>query len=123
MYDNVEKLREIVREKNRKKYEEESLRRLSSIIAKKLQTTFIGAISAIEEGLGYIWGHNKPSGQLDETQRMLAEIWAKVRTDILNNGNNQLRAIKHELDTYTVFWNRYKIEIKPRKINEEDLNV
>ena len=42
MYDNVEKLREIVREKNRKKYEEETLRRLSSIIAKKLQTTFKG---------------------------------------------------------------------------------
>ena len=51
----------------------------------------------------------------DERDRTDAEkewhnVWQDVRTDILNNGNNQLRACTNEISQYTMTWDRYKTD-------------
>ena len=118
----LDEIKKKMREKVKKQYEEDSLKRLSKIVATKIKTTFIGSISAMEEKFGFLWGHGKPEHELTPQERELFILWNSCRTEILNNGNNQLRSIQSELESHTVFWNRYHVEfsIKPR--SEEDFN-
>jgi hypothetical protein len=83
-----------------------SKERLSRIIEKKLQTSFIGAISQFETFFGSLWSGNTAE------QRKLKELWEQCRTKVLNNGNNQIRALMLELSQYNVEWNMYHMELK-----------
>src|SRR5688572_14088527 len=74
---------------------ESSKRQLELIIDKKLQTSFIGAISAIEEEFGALWGDGKR--ELTQEEKKWLDKWNRVRNRILNNGNNQIRGIRNEL--------------------------
>ena len=92
------------------KYNEDSKKRLSIILKKKLETSFIGALAAFEKEFGFLWGFegDKP---LTKQQKEMGAIWDDVRTQVLNNGNNQLRAIQNELSQYTIKWNRYQMTL------------
>lgn len=87
---------------------------LGKIIDKKFQTTFIGAISAFEEVFGFMWGHGKNNSDLTDEERMWKDKWDKVRTTILNNGNNQARAVQNELRQYLVKWQGYQLNLPVR---------
>jgi hypothetical protein len=87
---------------------------LGKIIDKKFQTTFIGAISAFEEIFGFMWGHGKNTSDLTDEERMWKDKWDKVRTTILNNGNNQARAVQNELRQYLVKWQGYQLNLPVR---------
>ncbi len=91
------------------KYKIESRDRLSRILKKKIQTTMIGAISSIEENLGFLW--NSPSGELTKDQKIMKDIYQKIRSEILDKGNNQARNIDAELAQYDIEWLRYSIQI------------
>lgn len=104
--------------KNNKKFDEASKRRLQKIIKQKLKTSFIGAIAAFEEDFGYLWGHELEDGEQSEEQDQFYEAWEAVRNRILNNGNNQLRALLQEVDNHEVHWNRYQVEFKIGEYNE-----
>lgn len=92
------------------KYKSESKDRLSKILKKKIQTTMIGALSTVEENFGFLWnsGSDKP---LTEEQEMMKNLYNKVRSEILDRGNNQARNIDAELAQYEVEWMRYQIKI------------
>lgn len=92
------------------KYKAESKDRLSKILKKKIQTTMIGALSTLEENFGFLWasGSDKP---LTEEQEAMKNIYNKVRSEILDRGNNQARNIDAELSQYEVEWTRYQIKI------------
>lgn len=109
-------IKEKSREASQANFAEESRKRLDKIISQKMQTTFIGAISAFESNFGFLWGSGKK--ELTEEEQALFNIWQRVRTDILNNGNNQLRALRNELQNHSVSWNRHTLTIKA----EEDQN-
>lgn len=98
-------------------YSNSSRERLGKITKKKLTTAFIGSISAFETKFGFLWGHNEE----DPTPEQLAmrPLWEEVRTFILNNGNNQIRALEQELTQYTVTWNRYRMTLPVRNLKEE----
>ena len=86
-----------------RKLQESSRRRLSSIIKKKLQTSFIGAIAKVEQYIGsQLWGHGKEEDELTERERRWLEIWNECRTEILDNGNAQIRALESEVQQYTI---------------------
>jgi hypothetical protein len=87
---------------------EESKYKLKNIIEKKFKTTFIGALSCFEEEFGFLWGH----GKQDED---LKERWERARTKILNNGNNQARAVLNELQQYLVNWQGYTMNLPVRE--------
>jgi len=106
---------ERVKKNNEDKYKENSKKRLMSVIEKKFKTTMIGALARVEDGFGSLWGH----GQRDLTpeQQEFRKLWTEVRTDVLNNGNNQLRGALDEIANYTMSWDKFKTEfvIRPRE--------
>ena len=93
----------------RNKYKEDSKERLSKILKKKIQTTMIGALSSIEEHLGFLWDANGEA--LTEDQKKMKEIYGQIRSEILDKGNNQARNIDAELSQYEVEWTRYQMQI------------
>lgn len=75
--------------------------KLKSIVEKKLKTTMIGAVYAIEQEFGIIWdkknGYQDPSGAVPKE---LLDKLTDVRDSILDLGNNQIRMIKTEIEEY-----------------------
>lgn len=101
-----------------KKYKAESKDRLSKILKKKIQTTMIGALSSIEENFGFLW--QSENGSLSKDQEVMKDIYQKIRSEILDKGNNQARNIDAELAQYDVEWLRYTMKIPViSKKNEE----
>ena len=91
------------------KYKQDSKDRLSKILKKKIQTTMIGALSTIEENFGFLW--NNEDAANNEQEKMMKELYNKVRSEILDRGNNQARNIDAELAQYEVEWTRYQIKM------------
>jgi len=105
-------------EKNKQfNLEKNSKLKIQEVISTKLRTTFIGALSSIEESFGFLWGDDEDESKLTPTQLKWKEIWVDCRTRILNNGNSQLRAIKNELKNYIVVLDQGK-----KVISKEDNN-
>lgn len=92
-----------------RKYKTESKDRLSKILKKKIQTTMIGALSTVEENFGFLW--QSDDGQLTDDQKLMKDLYQKVRSEILDKGNNQARNIDAELAQYDVEWLRYNMKI------------
>jgi len=85
----------------------ESKDRLSKILKKKVQTTMIGALSSIEENLSFLWEDENPKFTKDE----MRDLYNKIRSEILDRGNNQARNIDAELANYDVMFLKYSIKI------------
>jgi hypothetical protein len=96
-----------------KRYNESSRQRLLKIMEKKFQTSFIGSLSQYEQFFGHLWGHRADESTLTPEQLEMRHRWNEVRTNILNNGNNQIRAMQNEVSQYTITWNRYQMNLKP----------
>jgi len=94
---------------NKAKSADNSKRRLIRNLEKKFKTTIIGALHHIELSFGHLWGFESDSPMTREN-REYEELWQELRTEILNNGNNQLRACLDELAQYTVSWDKYQAQ-------------
>jgi hypothetical protein len=75
----------------------------------KMRTTFIGALSEVEDNFGYLWGHGKTYEELTDTERKFKKLWDTTRNNILNNGNNQYRSIEKEMNSYDIEWQRHSL--------------
>jgi len=95
----------------RENYRIQSKRKLRQTIETKINTVMIGALDAIEKEFGNLWGHGIPNNQKTSEQLSMLEIKDRLRTVILNNGNNQKRAAVTALDEYDVEWKRHHIQI------------
>jgi hypothetical protein len=107
-------------EASQSRFAEESRKRLDKIISTKLTTTFIGALASFEKSFGFLWGFGKKDHERTEEEKELYTIWESIRTEVLNNGNNQLRALRNELQNHNILWNRHTLVIKN---NEENSDV
>lgn len=128
----MKKLVDTAKENDKIKYQQDSKKRLEKIIETKNKTSFIGAISAFEELFGFLWGNqnNEMTEQQQEIISVLAEagyteiffkeLWEQARTQVLNNGNNQARALKNELAQYTINWDKYQTILRVENIKRED---
>jgi hypothetical protein len=105
-------------EASKNRFIEESRKRLDKIISTKLTTTFIGSLATFEKNFGFLWGFGKKDHEKTEEERHLSSIWENVRTEVLNNGNNQLRTIKNELQNHNISWNRHTTIIKVEDNND-----
>ena len=94
-------------------YKLESKDRLSKIMRKKIQTTMIGALSSIEENLGFLWDGD------EEQHKLYKELYEKIRSEILDKGNNQARNIDAELSHYDVEWLKYSMTMPVITKNKE----
>ena len=108
------------KEMREEKYRTDSRDRLSKILKKKIETTMIGALSSIEEHLGFLW--DAKDGQLTEDQVYMKDLYQKVRSEILDKGNTQSRNVDAELSQYDIKWLRYNavIPVKETKGGQED---
>lgn len=106
-------LREEIKKKNQESYKENSKKRLINNIDKKFKTTMIGSLAVFEKYFGELWGHG--NSNLTEEQKRYRQLWEEARTDILNNGNTQMRIAQEEIAQYTMTWNRYKTEFIIKK--------
>lgn len=104
---------------NEPNYKKRSAERLLKIIAKKMETTYIGALSQFETNFGKLWGHGKPLSELTDSERKHRDLWDNTRKNILDRGNNQFRAIEKELLEYEISWQRHSLTL-PVKMEEEN---
>jgi hypothetical protein len=115
------KLADAAKKANEEKYKENSKKRLIKNVERKFKTTMIGSLAVFEEYFGDLWGHNN-SDPLTSDQEDFKHLWEAARTEILNNGNTQLRIAQEEISQYTMTWNRYHIDFVITKDNEEKNN-
>ena len=90
----------------REKVESRSRTKLESIISKRIRTTMIGALAAIEKQLGI--DPKNPTANDKE----LNEAYQAIRSEILDNGNNQIRNLSDDLENFSVNERKYFIELK-----------
>ena len=111
------------KQKREEKYKVDSKERLSKILKKKIETTMIGALSSIEEHFGFLWEAAQGSTPSEE-QAIMKDLFQKVRSEILDKGNNQARNVDAELSQYSVEWLKYsmKIPVISKDIQEEENN-
>lgn len=112
MLDYMHNRRVEQRQEGKKQYLDKSRDRLMTILTTKIKTTMIGSLHQFELVFGYVWGHGKPLDQLTEDEQANRALWDEVRTNILNNGNNQIRGMRQELENNTVHWDRYRTDFK-----------
>jgi hypothetical protein len=96
----------------RSKSNNETKDRLKKISNKKFTTCFIYALDQFEKEFGKLWGAGKPINLLNSDESRNRDKWEKIRTNILNNGNKQARAMCSELDLYSLDFIGYKMEFK-----------
>ena len=99
------------------KFQEDSRDSLSKILKKKIQTTMIGALSSIEENFSFLWNNDDVS---ENDKAIMQNLYQKVRSEILDKGNNQARNIDAELSQYDIQWLRYSVKIPMVKSKKED---
>ena len=111
------------KQQREEKYKVDSKERLSKILKKKIETTMIGALSSIEEHFGFLWDATQ-GNTLSEEQTIMKDLFQKVRSEILDKGNNQARNVDAELSQYSVEWLKYsmKIPVISKDIQEEENN-
>ena len=97
--------------KNEENYQKYSKLKLVKSIDTKLNTTMIGAISAFEEEFGELWGHGLDETELSETHKAVRKRWLDARCKILNKGNSQRRKLSSELESYSVRYNGYTLNM------------
>lgn len=111
-FDKMRGLVERNKLEKEEKIKEDSKNKLRALIEKKFKTTFIGALSQFEEVFGYLWGHHAQNSELSDNQLKFKKLYERVRNNVLNNGNTQLRALLNELDQYSLEWQPYQFNLK-----------
>jgi hypothetical protein len=104
------------REAREQRFAEGSRQRLEKIITTKIRTAFIGALAAFEEHYGFLWGNDKESSNLTKEEREMQSLWIETRTQVLNNGNAQIRAAQNEISNHVIHWNRHHVELPYRPL-------
>jgi len=122
--DKLRNMRALAKKANEQKYENHSRETLKRHVQTKFKTTMIGALARFEDMFGYLWGDKLDERDLNDEQLEFRKMWNIVRTEILNNGNNQLRAVMSEIEQYTVRYNKmeYKFIVKPKPGQQGEQN-
>lgn len=87
----------------------ESKERLSKILKKKIETTMIGALSSIEEHFSFLWGVDTKN--MTKEQQVMYDLYQKIRSEILDKGNSQIRNVDSELSQYEIRQLKYSLVI------------
>ncbi len=120
--DNFDENRRLCEERRRKqeaKKSENSKARLERLLKKRITTVMIGALDKFEKAFGYLWGSEKDDNEkLTKDEEENWRIWGQIRKQVLDGGNNQLRAMLRDLENFDVDFQGYYIEFK-RQTPEE----
>ena len=104
-------IRKEQRAKSQGRIQRDSRNRLKRIVQKKMTTCFIFALSEFELVFGKdLWGHGLPDDEVSSEQKANRERWDQVRTNILNKGNTQARALGAEMELHSVEFRGYSVQ-------------
>lgn len=87
--------------------------KLRSQLDKSIRTTMIGAVASVEKHFGYLWGHD--SDELTENQQEFKELFDKLRTEILDKGNAQIRGLVPIINDFQISKKTYHYNIPVRR--------
>jgi transcription termination factor Rho len=104
-YEHLRQMKQDAEVQRKTKYKMDSKERLKKIARKKIQTTMIGALDTVEKHLGFLWEDDSAQS------KQLREIYANVRQEILDRGNDQIRNLDNELNQYDIEWLRYHLTL------------
>ena len=107
-------------EASRERFLADSRGRLEAIVQRKLKTAFVGALARVERFFGAVWGHGKSDARLTPEERAWRAVWDQCRTEILNNGNHQARALEAEFPQYEIHWTGYRAVLTPPPPTEDE---
>lgn len=93
---------------------------LQSLITKRFQTTMIGSLHQFEKYFGYLWGIDLDEDELTDHQLDLRDRWEVARNQILNNGNNQLRQMLHDIETNSSIKTQYHYKFYTNNNNKRN---
>ncbi len=88
---------------------------LEKEITRRLRTVMIGAISSLENNFGFLFAFNENRERTDEEMECL-DIFNKTRSEILDRGNAQIRAVQDALDLYDISLAKKSISLPMAKI-------
>ncbi len=111
------KLRKLFQDQLKENYNIRSSDRLARSVERKFKTTFIGSLNAFQQAFGRLWGDGLAEEKLTDDQLKFRKLWEQTRTNVLNNGNNQLRAALQEISEYTVEWGRHQTNLPVKELN------
>jgi hypothetical protein len=97
---NKQRLKSQIENSAKQKYKDKCRDSLCKAFEKKITTTMIGALSAIEEEFGEMWNHG--STPQTKEQMELRDQYNSLRKRILDLGNSQVKKMKDELFNYDV---------------------
>ena len=113
-YYRLQRMKQDAEIQRQTKYKVDSKDRLRKIARKKIQTTMIGALDTIEKHLGFLWEDNS------QQSKQLREIYANVRQEILDRGNDQIRNFDNELNQYDIEWLRYHLTLPVKQRTQDN---
>ena len=122
MYDKMRRqsdVRRVDAENRIRTRSDKSKGKFADIVSKKFQTTFIGALSAFEKEFGHLWGNDKKPADRTPQEQEYYRRWQQVRTVVLNNGNNNARAVLNELRQYSMTWQGYSMDFHVGENNDK----
>lgn len=108
MDDKLEELFRNRKEKEKRQeqdYKAASKQRLQKLCNTKIRTTMIGALDIIEGALKEYLDSETEGG------KELKLIYDRMRQEILDKGNTQIRNLEKEFEQYEVTWLRYSMNI------------
>lgn len=108
MSDELEQYLKIKKLKEQR-HKDISKDKLLKLAKKRIQTTMIGAISSMEEHLGFLFD-NDP---------IMKEAFDNARSEILDRGNNQMRSLESDFSVYDISWNKFTYQF-PFKGTEDN---
>jgi len=76
--------------------------KLRRIVSTSLETVAIGALVAMEEDMGDLWGHGKPEDELTEDEILMYETWKGIRDRILKRLSDSKKAAFLHIDGFNV---------------------
>lgn len=103
-------------DKRKQKFLDISRQTLHQHVNKRIQTTMIGALSSVEEHLGFLWDDKS------EQKEFFSDLYQKLRSDILDKGNAQLRSLESEINKYDISPKIYTLRLPVRLDTKEKEN-
>jgi hypothetical protein len=83
--------------------------RLVDKVEKRIKTSFIGALDSVETHLSCLWETN--GSDMSPAQVEMYDIYQKIRKEILDKGNQQVREFKGDLENFDVNFKQYQLEL------------
>tara|TARA_Y100000385_G_C12473654_1_gene376090 strand:+ start:84 stop:461 length:378 start_codon:yes stop_codon:yes gene_type:complete len=102
------------------RYKEVARNELYQKSRKRIQTTMIGSLAAIEDFFGFLWGLGQEENDITEEQKYMKNIYEKARSRILDKGNTQIDSLEADFAKYEIERRKFYIKLPVNDLGEKN---